>query len=105
MGTRNATDYGRTITERIIEDARDLGLVVVSGLAYGIDITAHRAALKANIPTIRVLAGGLDRIYPASHKKPAEEMLENGGLISENPPGIQAEAHFFLPETESSLAW
>lgn len=95
VGTRNATDYGRTITERIIEDARDLGLVVVSGLAYGIDITAHRAALKANIPTIGVLAGGLDRIYPASHKKPAEEMLENGGLISENPPGVQAEAHFF----------
>lgn len=95
VGTRNATEYGKAITEKIVYESKDLSAVIVSGLAYGIDITAHRAALKNNIPTYGVLAGGLDKLYPSVHKKTADEMLESGGLISENPPGIQAEAHFF----------
>ncbi|MBR07824.1 MAG: DNA-protecting protein DprA [Rickettsiales bacterium] len=95
VGTRNATEYGQAVTTKIVEDCKSLNVVIVSGLAYGIDITAHRAALKNNIPTIGVLAGGLDKIYPALHKKNAQEMLEHGGLISENPPGTKPEAHFF----------
>lgn len=95
VGTRNATEYGQAVTTKIVEDCKALNLVVVSGLAYGIDITAHRAALKADIPTIGVLAGGLDKIYPSLHKKNAEEMLINGGLLSENPPGTKPEAHYF----------
>lgn len=95
VGTRNATDYGKTMTEKIVNECQGLDVVVVSGLAYGIDITAHRAALKHHIPTIGVLAGGLDKLYPSVHKRYAEEMVEAGGLISENPPGVQAEAHFF----------
>ncbi|RED95605.1 DNA-processing protein DprA [Marinoscillum furvescens] len=95
VGTRNATEYGRTVTERIVAECKDLDVVIVSGLAYGIDITAHRAALREHVPTIGVLAGGLDKLYPSAHKKYADEMLETGGLISENPPGIKAEAHFF----------
>ena len=95
VGTRNSTEYGEAVTSKIVEDSRSLNAVIVSGLAYGIDITAHRAALKNNIPTIGVLAGGLDKIYPSLHKKQAEEMIETGGLISENPPGTKPEAHFF----------
>lgn len=95
VGTRNATEYGRSVTERIVAECKDMDVVIVSGLAYGIDITAHRAALKDKVPTIGVLAGGLDKIYPGGHKKYADEMVQMGGLISENPPGIKAEAHFF----------
>lgn len=95
VGTRNATDYGKSVTEKIVQDCKDLGVVIVSGLAYGIDITAHRAALKLGVPTIGVLAGGLDKIYPSVHKRYADEMLESGGLLSENPPGTKADTHFF----------
>lgn len=95
VGTRNATEYGKEITEKLIQECKQLNAVIVSGLAYGIDITAHRASLKNGIPTIGILAGGLDMIYPSVHKKTAEEMLETGGLISENAPGVKAEAHYF----------
>jgi len=95
VGTRNATDYGRETTEKIVAGCKSLNTTIVSGLAYGIDISAHRAALKNDIPTIAVLAGGLDRIYPSIHKKYADEMLELGGWISENPPGTKPDAHFF----------
>ena len=95
VGTRNATQYGKEVTERMVEDSKVLNAAVVSGLAYGIDFTAHRAALKNQIPTIAVLAGGLDKIYPNLHRKTAEEMLETGGWISENPPGTKPDAHFF----------
>jgi len=95
VGTRNATDYGKSTTERIIEDMVPLQPVIVSGLAYGIDIHAHKAALDHELKTFAVLAGGLDKIYPSVHKKVVEQILENGAIISENPPGIKAEAHFF----------
>lgn len=95
VGTRNATDYGRSTTERIIEDMVPLQPVIVSGLAYGIDIHAHKAALDQGLKTYAVLAGGLDKIYPSLHKKVVDQILEQGLIISENPPGIQAEAHFF----------
>ncbi|SMD37983.1 DNA processing protein [Reichenbachiella faecimaris] len=96
VGTRNATNYGKQITEKIVEELVAHDAIVVSGLAYGIDITAHRAALKNNLSTVAVLAGGLDKIYPAVHKKSALEMLENGGgWISEYPPGTKPEAHNF----------
>ncbi|MEP2025854.1 MAG: DNA-processing protein DprA [Reichenbachiella sp.] len=96
VGTRNATQYGKQITENIAQELVAHEAVVVSGLAYGIDITAHRAALKNDIPTVAVLAGGLDKIYPSVHKKSALEMLDkDGGWISEYPPGTKPEAHNF----------
>ncbi len=96
VGTRNATDYGKSTTDRIIEDMVPLQPIVVSGLAYGIDIHAHKAALDHGLKTYAVLAGGLDKIYPSVHKKVVDQILEEQGvIISENPPGIQAEAHFF----------
>ncbi len=83
VGTRHATHYGVDMTERIIEDlAQRLdNIIIVSGLAYGIDITAHRAALKNNIPTIAVLAHGLNTIYPAAHRNIAAEMVKQNGLL------------------------
>lgn len=96
VGTRNATEYGKQTTEKIVEGLVAHQAVVVSGLAYGIDIAAHRAALKNGLPTVAVLAGGLDKIYPAVHKNSAMEMLENeGGWISEYPPGTKPDPHNF----------
>lgn len=83
VGTRNASDYGRTITEKITEELKAYEIIIVSGLAYGIDITAHKASIKNEIPTIGVLGHGLDRIYPAIHKSTAEKMMEQGGLLTE----------------------
>lgn len=83
VGTRRATDYGRARCREIIEHLHEKDVLVVSGLAYGIDGCAHRRAVELNIPTVGVLGHGLDRLYPAPHRKLAEEMLANGGLVTE----------------------
>ncbi|MCU0339979.1 MAG: DNA-processing protein DprA [Spirosomaceae bacterium] len=83
VGTRKATEYGRSITNEIVEQLANRGVTVVSGLAYGIDITAHRACLKHHVPTIGVMATGVDVIYPQAHHKTAEEMQANGGIVTE----------------------
>lgn len=85
VGTRNATEYGQRVCQEFVANLKELcpDVLIMSGLAYGIDICAHRAALSCNLPTIGVLAHGLDRIYPAAHRKTAIEMLENGGLLTE----------------------
>lgn len=84
VGTRNATDYGKEICKNIaISLASIHNVVIVSGLAYGIDICAHRNALDYNIPTIGVIAHGLDMIYPSAHRNTAARMLEKGGLVTE----------------------
>lgn len=84
VGTRQITDYGKSVTETIIRDLVPYNLLVVSGLAYGVDITAHKACLKHDLPTIGVMASGLNVIYPAIHQKTAREMQERGGLVTEN---------------------
>ena len=83
VGTRHATHYGVDMTERIVEDLskRLDNIIIVSGLAYGIDIAAHRAAMKNNIPTIAVLAHGLNTIYPAAHRNIAADMVKNNGML------------------------
>ncbi|MBS2210487.1 DNA-processing protein DprA [Carboxylicivirga mesophila] len=85
VGTRMASDDGRVNCERLVEELaqRHPGTVIVSGLAYGIDVCAHKAALKYGLPTYGVLAHGLDRIYPSVHRNVARQMLEEGGLITE----------------------
>ena len=85
VGTRNATNYGKDICDELIRSfsERSYPVLVVSGLAYGIDVHAHKACLKYNIPTVGVFAHGLDDIYPALHAPIATKMLENGGLISD----------------------
>ncbi len=71
-------------------------LLVVSGLAYGIDICAHRNALYNRLPTVAVLAHGLDRIYPSCHRNTAVEMLESGGLLTDFPSGTEPDRPNFL---------
>jgi DNA processing protein len=95
VGTRKATEYGKSVTEEIVKDLIPHDAVVVSGLAYGIDITAHRAALQHNLTTVAVLAGGLDKIYPSVHKKYVGEITRNGAIVSEKFIGTAPEAHFF----------
>ena len=85
VGTRRATDYGKQFCADFLQDLATLcpDVLVVSGLAYGIDIHAHREALKHALPTVGVLAHGLDRIYPYQHRQTAIEMLQEGGLLTE----------------------
>ncbi|HTL81214.1 MAG TPA: DNA-processing protein DprA [Bacteroidia bacterium] len=87
IGTRKPTEYGTALAEKLIAEIADAEILVVSGLAYGVDVCAHKAALKNNIPTIGVLAHGLDAMYPAIHRGTANKMLENGGLLSDFPSG------------------
>ncbi len=83
VGTRRATSYGRIICEKIVDGLAEKGVMIVSGLAYGIDSCAHRNALKHDIATVGVLGHGLDRIYPAENRNVAEKMISNGGLLTE----------------------
>ena len=85
VGTRRCTERGRDLCNRLAEDLARLqpGTLVVSGLAYGIDIAAHRAALANGLPTVGVLAHGMDQIYPRMHRTDAVKMLEQGGLLTE----------------------
>lgn len=83
VGTRKATVRGKMICEELVSGLKEYDATIVSGLAYGIDITAHRKCLDEEIPTIGVLAHGLDRIYPSQHKSTAKKMLHQGGLITE----------------------
>jgi DNA processing protein len=95
VGTRSATDYGREVTREIVQSLVPYNPLVVSGLAYGIDIEAHRAALDNGLPTFGVMASGTDIIYPSAHKHTALKMLEAGGLVTEYAPGTKPEASFF----------
>lgn len=85
VGTRNATDYGRSMIENLISELKETfpDTLIVSGLAYGIDIAAHRTSLKYGIDTVAVLAHGLDRIYPYQHRDTAADMLQRGGVLTE----------------------
>ncbi len=98
VGTRNATPQGYEVCKQFVRDlsAKFSNIIVVSGLAYGIDICAHRAALENGVPTAAVLAHGLDRIYPAMHRKTAIDMLDAGALVTEFPSGTQPERFNFV---------
>ena len=98
VGTRHASEYGKSLCENFVADLARLapGTLIVSGLAYGIDVCAHRAALKVGLPTIGVLAHGLDRIYPGAHRATAKQMLDNGGLLTEFMSGMEPFPSNFL---------
>lgn len=98
VGTRRATDYGKQLCLSFLTELKELcpDVLVVSGLAYGIDINSHRSALSVGFPTVGVLAHGLDRIYPALHRTTALKMLSQGGLISEYPSGTNPDPFNFV---------
>lgn len=83
VGTRNITAYGRDFCNELIEGLAEYNPIIVSGFAYGVDICAHKAALKNNLQTIGVFAHGLDEIYPKVHKKYMHEVFKNGGFLTE----------------------
>ena len=83
VGTRAPGEYGKQMCTRLVAALAPYNVTVVSGMAYGIDIIAHRTAVENNMPTLGVMAHGLDRIYPAIHKSTAMQMINNGGLITE----------------------
>jgi DNA processing protein len=83
VGTRKATEYGREMCWKIMDGLRDQDILIISGLAYGIDTWSHKAALDNKLETIGVLGHGLDRIYPYSNRSLAEKMIHSGGLITE----------------------
>ncbi len=85
VGTRQCTEYGKSFCQHFLNELASLcpDVLVVSGLAYGIDIAAHRAALANGLPTVAVLAHGLEQVYPRYHQQTAEQMTANGGLLTE----------------------
>jgi len=85
VGSRAATEYGKDMCAKIVDELADLHVMIVSGLAYGIDVCAHKAALKNDLETIGVLAHGLDMIYPSTHTNIADKMSKQGGLLTEFP--------------------
>jgi DNA processing protein len=96
VGTRDISDYGTTQVNRILGDLQGSELPIISGLAQGVDGTAHKAALRNALPTIAVLAGGLDTIYPKEHHGLAQQIIEAGGtLVSEMPLGVPPAPRLF----------
>lgn len=95
VGTRTSTEYGRHLTETLVEECAAKDIVIISGMAYGIDICAHKAALKNGLPTVGVLAHGLDRLYPPEHFEISREMIESGGLLTEYPFNTQPDRENF----------
>ena len=98
VGTRRPTERGKELTEKLVHDLADRleQVTIVSGGAYGIDITAHRTAIKLGIPTIIIPAHGLDRIYPVQHRPDAIAALAHGGLLTEFPSGTEPLAPYFV---------
>jgi DNA processing protein len=95
VGTRSNSAYGKSICEQLIEELKPYSVNIVSGLAFGIDTIAHRSALKQQIPTIAVLAHGLDRIYPEQNKPLARMMIEQGGLLTDFSSGVKPDKQNF----------
>lgn len=95
IGTRKNTEYGKRLTEELVEGLQGEAVTVISGMAFGIDVYAHKKAMACNMPTIGVMAHGLDRIYPAAHKGIAKDMIVKGGLITEYPSGTMPDKQNF----------
>jgi DNA processing protein len=96
IGTRTNTEYGKLVTEKLVKELANENILVISGLAFGIDTLAHKAALKNKLSTIGVLAHGLDGIYPPENTKLAKQMItDNGGILSEFMTGTKPDRHNF----------
>jgi DNA processing protein len=96
IGTRGKTDYGKQVTEELVRDLAEQQVLVISGLALGIDALAHKSAIKAGLPTVGVLAHGLDKMYPAEHRGLAKDILsQGGGLLTEFRSNTKPGKHHF----------
>ena len=95
VGTRKCTEYGRRCTAALIEGLAHHSPLIVSGLAYGIDIHAHQEALRCKLQTIGVMGSGIDIIYPYAHRSTVINMQSHGGIVTENPFSAKPDAHNF----------
>lgn len=95
VGTRNPTKYGMHVTEKLVEDLKAYDVNVVSGLAHGVDAIAHRTCVNIKIPTIGIMGGGFEKIYPAANRSLAGAMLEHGSVVTEFSFKEQAEREHF----------
>ncbi len=95
VGTRRVTPYGRQVAEHFCEALAGAGVAIISGLARGVDAIAHRVALEQGAPTVAVLAGGIDQVYPRENAGLADRIMEHGCLVSEYPAGIPARPDYF----------
>lgn len=96
VGTRRASEYGKELTRKLVEGMRDKGILVVSGLAYGIDTASHRSAVDCGISTVGVVAHGFDQLYPAQNRDLARQMVSGtGGLVTEYPSHTKIHPSFF----------
>jgi DNA processing protein len=95
VGTRHVTPYGRQAAEHFCEALGAAGVAIISGLARGVDAIAHRVALEQGAPTVAVLAGGIDQVYPRENAGLADRIVEHGCLVSEYPVGIPARRDYF----------
>jgi len=95
VGTRTPTERGKIVCEEIVEELKKHDVLVISGLAYGIDVTAHKKCVEMGVPTVGVLGHGLDQIYPPKHRNIGLEMCENGGLLTEFCYKTQAKREHF----------
>ncbi len=95
VGTRHVTPYGRQAAEHFCSVLASSGVAIISGLARGVDAIAHRVALENGAPTVAVLAGGIDQVYPRENAGLADRIVENGCLVSEYPVGIPARRDYF----------
>lgn len=95
VGSRTHTDYGKQVLEKLITDLHASNMLIVSGLAYGVDALAHKQALASGMETVAVLAHGLDKIYPASHTAMAKDMIQHGGLLTEYITQTKPDRHHF----------
>ena len=98
VGTRNATITGKENCNKLISSLSESGHkpLIISGLAYGVDICAHKAAIKNNLDTVAVLGHGFSTLYPAAHRKYAKEIIENGTLLTEFPHNSKLEPSNFV---------
>lgn len=92
VGTRTPDGYGKSLTEQFVSELKDTGVLVVSGLAYGIDVMAHRTSLDQGLQTVGVVAHGLDRVYPGGHAAIAKKMIKQGGLLTDFKSGTNPDA-------------
>ena len=98
VGTRQITNYGKDLCRSFVQDLKRLcpDAIVVSGLAYGVDVNCHQAALEEGLETVGVLAHGLDQIYPRLHRETAKQMVSQGGLLTELMSGTPIDKRFFV---------
>lgn len=96
IGTRSHTEYSKTVTDKLVKELTEQNVLVISGMAYGVDALAHKAAVKNDLSTVGVLAHGLDQIYPSEHSGLAKDMIKhNGGLLTEFRSNTKPDKHNF----------